>query len=333
MSNAIEKRFIEFRRSGNELEGVVVRYGEQAYIPGIGAETFNPGALKPVADGVILNLMHNREKPVSREGAGLTITASAESVSLRSALPDTIYGREAKELVDAGVLRGFSVEFRSLKETRAGDTRVIQEAELHAVGLVDKPAYKGSVLQHRFKQEYRQGSFNPIHIEYRQRNRRPVITGEILYDVEGMTSAANKRSQKILKGAFKNLEEGEIFLLNGFDYGKPLASTQDGNLIIRNTDKSLTFEARDLPRTTATADLLTNARKFKQDFGVVPGYVEKQIDQLSSELFDGFAQTVVEEADLCEINVVTRSNGNSILKFATNRKSDQTLRNRTRRGR
>ena len=85
------------------------------------------------------------------------------------------------------------------------------------------------------------------------------------------------------------------------------------------------FEARDLPRTTATKDLLTNARKFKQDFGVVPGYVEKQIDQLSSELFDGFAQTVVEEADLCEINVVTRSNGNSILKFATNRKSDRTL--------
>ena len=48
MNNAIEKRFIEFRRSGDELEGVVVRYGEQAYIPGIGAETFNPGALKPV---------------------------------------------------------------------------------------------------------------------------------------------------------------------------------------------------------------------------------------------------------------------------------------------
>lgn len=329
MSDATEKRFIEFRRSGDDLEGVVVRYGEQAHIPGIGAETFNAGALKPVPDGVILNLMHNREKPVSREGAGLTITASAESVSLRSALPDTVYGREAKELVDAGVLRGFSVEFRSLKESREGGIRVIQEAELHAVGLVDKPAYKGSVLQHRFKQEFRSGSFSPIHIEYRQRNRRPVISGRILYDVEGMTSAANKRSLKVLKGAFQNLEEGEIFLLDGFDYGKPLASTQDGNLIIRNTDKYLEFEARDLPRTTATADLLTNARKFKQGFGVVPGYVEKRVDQIASELFDGFAQSVVEEADLCEINLVTRSNGNSELKFATNRKSDRTLRDRT----
>ena len=49
------------------------------------------------------------------------------------------------ELVRSGVLRGLSVEFRAIRDRFVGDLREIGRAVLDGLGLVDRPAYAGSV--------------------------------------------------------------------------------------------------------------------------------------------------------------------------------------------
>ena len=61
-------------------------------------------------------------------------------------LPDTTEGRDTRELVKAGVLRGFSVEFRALKDVWNGTHRVVEEAVLSGIGIVASPAYAGAVI-------------------------------------------------------------------------------------------------------------------------------------------------------------------------------------------
>ena len=51
----------------------------------------------------------------------------------------------ALELVRDGSTAQTSVEFRSLRETLAGELRRIHEATLPAIGLVDLGAYRGAV--------------------------------------------------------------------------------------------------------------------------------------------------------------------------------------------
>ena len=66
-------------------------------------------------------------------------------VRISAALPDTQRGRDAATLVRDGVLRGLSIEFRSLSEGMRGELREIRKAHLSAAALVDDPAYIGGV--------------------------------------------------------------------------------------------------------------------------------------------------------------------------------------------
>ena len=52
----LERRYQELGLpDGRQLKGVVVRYGDVAYIPGLGKEMFQAGAFNPIGD-VRLNL-------------------------------------------------------------------------------------------------------------------------------------------------------------------------------------------------------------------------------------------------------------------------------------
>lgn len=145
--SAPERRFVEFRADGDAITGVVVRYGDTATF-GQWSERFEPGALE--YSDVVVNLQHDRGKPVARIGAGLTLSDSKAALEARIAAPDTVYGREAKELIGAGILRGLSMEFRAIEERMEDRTRIVSRAELVGIGIVDRPAYAESTIAARF---------------------------------------------------------------------------------------------------------------------------------------------------------------------------------------
>ena len=145
-----ERRFVEFRAAENGLSGIVLRYGDRAKF-GRFTERFEPGALRFDGD-VTANLMHDRSKPVARTGAGLTLGESGGVIEARIDWPDTVYAREAKELVEARILRGLSVEFVPEMQRMEGMERVISRARMTGLGIVDRPAYKESQIMQRFEE-------------------------------------------------------------------------------------------------------------------------------------------------------------------------------------
>ncbi len=149
MRDGVERRAFEFRASedGGTVEGVVIPYGQTAKIAGEFSERFMPGS---VAYGdVIANRQHDRQRPLARTGGGLTLTDSATELRARIELPDTQDGRDVRELVRLGVLRGLSAEFRTVKDAWQGSERTIHEARLMGLAIVDVPAYAGAGIEAR----------------------------------------------------------------------------------------------------------------------------------------------------------------------------------------
>lgn len=147
-----ERRFVEFRAGDDGvIVGTAIRYGDRATF-GDWSERFEPGSLR--FSDVIANLMHNRDKPVARTGAGLTLTDGPNALEARIELPDTAPAREARELVTARILRGMSVEFRAKTERWEGRERIIVAADLTGIGLVDRPAYAESAIAQRMQDAY-----------------------------------------------------------------------------------------------------------------------------------------------------------------------------------
>ena len=148
----IEYRFAELRNTGRRLSGVGITYGEETRHR-LGLERFEAGAFGDVSGlDVILNYQHDRDRPLARTGGGgLTLIDTKEVLEVKAELPATRAADDALELVRAKVLRGFSVEFRSITEERIDNVRSIQKAELSGMGLVDSPAYPGSKVEARVR--------------------------------------------------------------------------------------------------------------------------------------------------------------------------------------
>jgi len=154
MSAPVEARFVQFRADDDgNISGTVIRYGDRAQF-GAWSEEFRAGALS--FDDVIVNLQHDRGRPVARSGAGLTLTDGPDALRAAIALPDTTYAREARELVSARILRGFSMEFRAAKDRWEGRHRIVEAARLTGFSLVDRPAYRDSEIAARFAREVRE---------------------------------------------------------------------------------------------------------------------------------------------------------------------------------
>ena len=148
----MEQLLTEIRQESERvLSGVLIRYGDEAKMPWGGRETFMPGAFGDVAQAdVILNLMHQRQRPLARTGGGgLTITDDNKEVRIRADLPRTKDADDALELVRTKVLRGLSSEFAPTNERNQGNLRIIYKARLGGMGLVDIPAYSQSKVEAR----------------------------------------------------------------------------------------------------------------------------------------------------------------------------------------
>ena len=124
-----------------ELRGVAMRFGDVAELPW-GRERFDPGSLTAAADGVILNVQHERGRPLARfPDGGLELDFDAAELRIRARVADTSDGRDTVALVRAGVLRGLSVEFRPDDERLEDGVRIVTRARLSGIAVVDDGAY------------------------------------------------------------------------------------------------------------------------------------------------------------------------------------------------
>ena len=127
------------------VEGVLIPYGVASRIGGAFDEVFEPGSMR--FDRVLANRQHDRARPLARLGHGLTLTDSRTELRARIELPDTTEGRDTRALIEAGVLTGMSAEFRAVREDWPGPScRVIYEAELRGLAVVDDPAHETALI-------------------------------------------------------------------------------------------------------------------------------------------------------------------------------------------
>ena len=151
---ATEYRFSAFPatpsgKAGN-LSGVIVPYDTIANM-GSFRERFEPGSIER-GESILLNQQHDRRIPLARTGAGLTLTDTPEALRCEVVLPDTRLAREARELVEAGILTGFSIEMIVTGQRWEGDLRIIKRARMFGCSLVDTPAYgadAGVAMRHK----------------------------------------------------------------------------------------------------------------------------------------------------------------------------------------
>ena len=150
-----EFRYCEVRREGRTLEGTAISYSDVARVGGR-SERFSPGAFGADVGAldVLLNVQHDRGRMLCRtQGGGLCLNDTAEALEIVATLPETTEAADVLQLVDAKILRGFSLEFQPIQTRMEGGTRVIQSARLVAIGVVDKPAYKASTVSARAEAE------------------------------------------------------------------------------------------------------------------------------------------------------------------------------------
>ena len=149
-----EYRFCEFRREGRKLSGKGIVYGDTARV-GNRSERFLPGAFGDVSKlDILLNASHDRARPLARsDGGGLVLTDSATALDVVAELAQTRESEDILALVEAGVLRGFSIEFVPIQERMEGPTRVLVKARLAGLAVVDRPAYRASTISARAEAE------------------------------------------------------------------------------------------------------------------------------------------------------------------------------------
>ena len=239
----IETRFSEIRaEDGNRLTGTVLRWNDIGIIAGQ-AERFSHGAFGDVAAlDVILNVQHERTRPIARSGGGLSLQDGPESLRMAAELPQTRDAADTLELVRSGVLRGLSVEFRAIRESFVDGVRVIHEALLTGLGVVDRPAYPASVVEAR--------------AEIRQDGNTLIGTFPFNQPLTTRDRGIVRKSQwqpDSWRFALKDLGREISLNLGKFETSTQLASRKGGTLRLQPTASELRMEA-DINRAVSYAD-------------------------------------------------------------------------------
>ena len=132
--------------SSGSIKGKVICYGESALIGNQFEERFQSGCFGSITD-CLVNIQHDRKRPVARQGNDLILNNSDSLLEATIDLTGTPLGEECRAMIDKNILRGLSAEFICEIDEWAGSKRIIKEAELCGIGIVDKPAYAGSTIQ------------------------------------------------------------------------------------------------------------------------------------------------------------------------------------------
>ena len=139
---AFEFRAASEGSSPGTLAGAAMVYGTVADLGGGLMERFVAGAFGPDPGrrDVLANWQHSRESPLGRTGGGgLTLTDGPDALRAELVLPNTSTGRDVATLAARGVLRGFSVEFRSIADGFDRGVRVVTGRRLDR----DSPSWTG----------------------------------------------------------------------------------------------------------------------------------------------------------------------------------------------
>ena len=216
------------RLAGRELSGVAMPYGTVA--PNY-RERFEPGAFGSA--GPVPLLLQHDPGSVVLEASQVRLQDGPDALRLSGDLEES---SAAFQLVQRRSLRGLSVGFAAVRESRDGEIRVIERAELHEVSLVDSPAYPEAVVEVR-------AAVGKLAAR--------VPYGEKLSCrcKSGCTHARFERGS--LKAAAESADE--ILAIRG-SYADTLASKKARTLRLTETSEGLSIEL-DLPDTSAGRDL------------------------------------------------------------------------------
>lgn len=132
--------------SGRRLVGTVVNYGDIADRKAF-LERFTPGSLD--TSDVLLYAQHDRSQPLARMPGTMEFRDTAVSLDMIATLPQTTLCDDVLALVSSRVLCGLSAGFVSVRDRMDGNVRVIDEAILDHVGVVDRPSYSESLVSVR----------------------------------------------------------------------------------------------------------------------------------------------------------------------------------------
>ena len=206
----------ELRVEGRRLSGTVMRYGE---VSPSHRERFEPGSLR-MAESVHLDLHHDVERAVAwHPGGGLTLDNGRDALTMRAELPPIPAADRALDEVRSGAVGGLSVEFRSIKERRDADIRVIEDAVLTGIGIVRAPSYQQSS------------------VEARRRSGRTLRASIPADETLACECATDSRWARIIQPAMNQMwkesfEEGTRATVGAYleNYQTPIASTARGTL-------------------------------------------------------------------------------------------------------
>jgi uncharacterized protein len=146
----VDKFEIREDTDGMHLEGYAALFNSRSENLGGFTETIKPGAFRSSLksrNDVKLLWNHDSGAVMGSTRAGtLQLTEDDRGLRVSATLPDTTYGRDARELVRRGDVTGFSFGFSM--PARGGDEwnsegteRVLKSVRLHEVSLVAFPAY------------------------------------------------------------------------------------------------------------------------------------------------------------------------------------------------
>ena len=247
---------VEFRVSGRTLVGEAIRYNQQARDR---AELFEAGAFQPIGD-VTLNLQHDPERVIADTRAGtLRIDDSPDALRLEADLREN---SAELALVRRRALRGLSVEFRCRSERRDDGLRVVERADLPAIGLVDSGSYRTGV-------------------ELRAAFGDAWLTAEIRFGTQMQCQCQGLTCTDVEfePGAFTDLmERRDVLAVGGGGFANVLGSTRRGTLLVEQTDKGL--------RVGLTNQQTDTARRVIEAAAVADIFVRPLIDVEQSEYQD-----------------------------------------------
>ena len=154
-------------------------------------------------------------------------------------------------------------------------------------------------------------------LEIRQSGR--TLSGRFPYGSTATVSDRGRaRKERFSRGAFRFAVEDaerEIHLLSGHEFSKPLASKQNGSLVLEDTDDALTFtatlpELEDMPTYMVDTVKAINAGLvggISPGFRVPPASAVPGAERLIPEPGNpGVQIRVIEAAVLFELSLVTR---------------------------
>ena len=223
-------------------------------------EVFEPGAFTSQADPLELRLQHDRGRsPAATTADGsLAVEDTRTSLKLEARLRA---GSAEEQLVARGALTGLSVEFVARSETTTSSgLRIISDAHLDGIGLVDSASYLSSV-------------------ELRAKMAGAWFTATIPTRSEMSCRCQGPECDRVRfePGSF-DLGEGDTLAVGGGGFSNVLGSLKRETLIAEETRRGLEVGLTD-------AETIT-AQRIISDAAVADMYARPILDLEASEFTD-----------------------------------------------